>query len=236
MNSNNSHQMNCAAIDTATSHISFTNMADYIYSSGREENFMATAAKINKHVMECPQCRTMYSTLLSLQEESAAYARHANIKEKTLLQMIGCFYSAEIEKSIETLLEECSRFQLLLSFCIKNMQELAAEASAGFAYPKLMTVMKSSSDDSCLEESESVIVSSLIDQNKNRVRIGLDGTLSLYFDAKEHPAGKRVMVIPDDETAAPQMIELTQYDRSLSYVRFEGVAPGRYTVVVEEGH
>ena len=51
MNSNNSHQTNCAAIGTTTSHIPFTNMADYIYSSGREENFMATAAKINKQTI-----------------------------------------------------------------------------------------------------------------------------------------------------------------------------------------
>lgn len=234
MKSNSSLQMNTVAHNVITSHISFDDMADYIFSDGRTEDFIATAARINNHVMECEQCRNMYYTLLTLHDEASAYAERTNLKEKTLLRVISYFYSIGISKPIESLLDECRRFKLLLSFNIKSMKELSGYPASGFTYPKLVTVMKSSNDDNNLEESESVIYSSLIDQNKNRVSIGLDGTLSLYFDAKEHSAGKRVMVIPDDENAAAQMIELTKYDNSLSFVRFEGVAPGQYTIVVEE--
>ncbi len=234
MSSNISSHMNSTTSGAYPSHISFEEMANYLFSDGRDKDFLATAARINKHVMECEDCRKLYSTVIALRDEADAFARHENLAERTILRIISYFYSMSIQKPIKTLLDECKRFKLLLSFNIKNLRELAETTASGFSYPKLVTVMKSSTDENKVEESESVIYSSLIDQNKNRVSIGLDGTLTMYFDNKEHSVGKRVMVIPDDETMQLQMIELRPYDRSLSYVRFEGVTPGSYTIVVEE--
>ena len=55
----------------------------------------------------------------------------------------------------------------------------------------------------------------------------------MYFDSSEHKAGQRVILIPDDEELEAKIIEMKRYDSSICSVRFEGIAPGKYTVVVE---
>ena len=106
--------------------------------------------------------------------------------------------------------EECLGFEKWLSFSVKNMREIMEMQSAGFSHPKLATVMKSAAPGQDPEETETEIKSSLSDRKRNRVSIGLDGTLSLYFDAADPSAGKRIIILPDDPEASPQMFELTR--------------------------
>ena len=142
-------------------------------------------------------------------------------------------YTLEEKRSKEMLVKECLKFKLWLSFGVQRAG-IFAHRGTEFTHPRLKTVMKSSAEGDQEEEVETVLRSSVIDGQRNRVSIGLDGTLSLYFDAEEHAAGQRVLVLPEDEEAVPQMLELTRYDDRISYVRFEGIQPGEYTVVVEE--
>jgi|GEM_PF-7063043 len=214
-------------------HISYEEMADYVFSDGRRSDFIKTAARINRHVASCPVCGELYRTLMALRDRAEEYAAVETVEEKLLTRLFRALLITEPGEAAEALLEDCRRFKLWLSFRVKNLQELAGDAASGFTYPRLVTVMRSDTGPDGVEKTESVIRSSLFDRQKNRVSIGLDGTLSLYFDSAEYAAGSRVLILPDDSDADPRMIELVRYDDSICYVRFEDIRPGKYTVMVE---
>ena len=215
-------------------HISFDEMSEYVFSKKAPPEFMSVAARINKHIMDCPACRKNYNALMSLKDETEKMVTHESLDEKITTRIFAFLLSLEQSKPVRMIADECLGFEKWLSFSVKNMREIMEMQSAGFSHPKLATVMKSAARGQDLEETETEIKSSLSDRKRNRVSIGLDGTLSLYFDAADHSAGKRVIILPEDSEASPQMFELTRYDDSISYVRFEGIVPGQYTIVVEE--
>lgn len=213
-----------------TSHIPFEELSAYVLSSERPDNMLAIAAKVNNHVMTCDKCKDDYYALMALKDEANRAASHETLDESIKTRVFACLYSLERSKSVHAIAQECLEFKKWLSFSIKNLKELTQTESTFFSYPKLLTDVKSHGGDYVEEKT---VKSSLCDADKNRVSIGLDGTLSLYFNSDEHPVGKRVIILPDDTEEAPQMFELSRYDSSISCVRFEGVAPGQYTIVVE---
>lgn len=215
-------------------HISFDEMSEYVFSKKAPAEFMSVAARINKHVMDCPACRKNYEALMTMKDETEKAVGFESFDEKINTRIFAFLYSLEQSKPVKAVVDECLKFEKWLSFTIKNAREIMEPQTAGFSHPKLATVMKSATPGQDVEETETEIKSSLFDRKRNRVSIGLDGTLSLYFDESEHAEGKRVIILPDDPDMSPQMFELTRYDASISYVRFEGIAPGQYTVVVEE--
>lgn len=213
-------------------HIDFLDLAEYVFSNGRGSSFLKKAATINYKVMECPECYQTYLALTRLRDHAEQYVSLETSSEKLLIKLLRFFLTESASSTVEQLVNECSRFKAWISFNIKSMKELVQTSNQGFSNPRLVTVMNSSTGKG--EEVKSVIRSSLVDKNKNRVTIGLDGTLSLYFDSNVYSEGKRVVVVPDDDEAEPVMIELQQYDDSISYVRFEGIKPGKYTVMIEK--
>ncbi len=215
-------------------HIDFSDMAEYVFSNGKSESFLKKAAVINKHIMECPECYKTYSALLLLQEKAEKYASLETNGEKLFSRLLRFFFSEKNNQPIEQLVNDCMRFKVWLSFNIQNMKDLIQTSAQGFSNPHLVTVMKSATGKDGVEEVKSVIRSSLIDKDKNRVSIGMDGTLTLYFDSNVYAEGKRILILPDDEDDDPVMIELMRYDDSISYVRFEGIKPGKYTVMIEK--
>lgn len=219
---------------TCTENISFEELSDYVFSSNRPDNYLTYAAKMNKHIMTCPSCKRNYEALMCLRDETEKLENYEPLDEAIRTRVFALLYSVENSKPVRAIVKECMNFEKWISFNIRSLEEIVQEQSMGFTHPRLATVMKSSVPGQDVEETEGEIKSSLCDRNRNRVSIGLDGTLSLYFDAREHSVGKKVIILPDNTDEMPQMIELTRYDDSISYVRFEGVTPGPYTVVVEE--
>jgi hypothetical protein len=215
------------------SHISFDDMVEYVFSNKLTVDFVRKGAKINNHVMNCPECYRMYLSLMDYHEKVEQFLNCETGEESIIMRILSFLFSEDAGRPIESILEECRRFRKWIAFSVKNFRELVQGELPGFSHPRLATVMKSASGKSNTEEVESEILSSLFDKAKNRVSIGLDGTLSLYFDAKNHSVGQRVIIMPDDPNKSPQMLELTMYDDSITHVRFEGINPGQYTVLLE---
>lgn len=211
-------------------HLSFEETADFVFADTRPPDFMKTVAKTNQHLARCPECRRVYQAMLGLYDRANSYVSLGTERKKILTRILKALSAFEPERPVEQLVGDCLRFREWCSFRISGKRELTG--GSDFSYPKLVTVMKSADGEDDLGEIESVIRTSLMDGGKNRVCIGLDGTLSLYFDASSHPAGQRVLLLPDESESIPQMAELADYDGTLVYVRFEDAAPGQYTVLV----
>lgn len=213
-------------------HISFDDMMDYVFSVDTSNNYIKRAAIINNHIIECDECNMMYNALMSLNESVLHYNSIESEEQRVFIKVFGALFMMNSEKTISTLVEESKGFKVWISFDILNLQEISNSTSDSFTHPHLVSAMKSSTDDeSMITDTE--IRSSLYNKKKNRVSIGLDGTLSLYFDSSEHKAGQRVILLPDDEELEAKIIEMKRYDSSICSVRFEGITPGKYTVLVE---
>lgn len=212
-------------------HIAFEDMADFIFN---EDVSLEIAAKFNKHMMECSKCYQMYDALYTLHESMDEYLNAETDGEKLRTRIFEVLWSVRKSEPVEKLVAECGRFRHWISLEVNSAKRLVQMDASDFAHPKLVTVMKSSTGDDSEKITQSVIRSSLSDENNNRVSIGLDGTLSLYFSLSEHPVGQRVILLPDDPEAVPQIAALDGYDSSISFVRFEGICPGQYTIAVEQ--
>lgn len=211
-------------------HLSFEEISEYVFADTRPHGFMKTVARVNQHLAQCPECRTVYQALLELYDRANEYAASGAEREKVLTRVLRAVSAFHPGRPAEQLVRDCLRFREWCSFRVSNRWELAG--GPGFSYPKLVTVMKSADGENGLGEIESVIRTSLMDRDKNRVSIGLDGTLTLYFDAVSYSAGQEVLLLPDEPESIPQMAELVDYDGTMVYVRFEDTAPDQYTVLV----
>lgn len=214
-------------------HFSFDDIMNYVFSEDTSSDFINKAAKINNHIMVCDECNMMYNALMSLNESVLHYNSIESEEQRIFIKVFGALFMMNKDKTITKLVEESKGFKVWISFDIVNQQEISSRLSNTFMHPHLVSAMKSSTDDEVII-TDTENRSSLYDKKKNRVSIGLDGTLSLYFDSSEHKAGQRVILIPDDEELEAKIIEMKRYDSSIFSVRFEGIAPGKYTVVVEK--
>lgn len=213
-------------------HITFEEMVDYVFVEDRPNDFFETAAKMNYHIMNCEECGKMYNALMDLNESVLQYNSVETEEQRIFIKVFGALYMLNSDKTVSALVEESKNFKVWISFDIINQQEIMSCNNNSFIHPHMVSAMKSSTDDEA-EISNTEIQSSIFDKNNNRVSIGLDGTLSLYFDSSQHKAGQRVILLPDDEELETKIIEMKRYDSSICSVRFEGITPGKYTVVVE---
>ena len=219
---------------TSNFHPSFEELSDYIFQNRFSMDYLKTAARINKHVMECPECYNMYQAMLTLREQVDVLSEYESERRSLAAKVFNFLNVHEKGRPKEAVISECLRFKKWTSFQIESMKESIFTALSGFSHPTLVTVMKSSTGQDDSEEVESTIYSSLSDNGKNRVSAGIDGTLTLYFDAAQYQPGQRVIVLSEDDAALSQMAALEHYDNSLLYVRFEDVIPGQYSVLLED--
>lgn len=218
---------------TMGEHISFEEMSDFVFGKNRPADYMNTVAKYNHHIFKCDECAKMYDVMMSLKEEIDKANAYETPLEKVRTKVFRFLCRNSGKKTAGELVDESKGFGLLLSFNVKSLRELIQNAAEGFSHPKIAVASRYSASGDTVSESESTILSCL-DDGKNRVSIGMDGTLSLYFDATEYEEGKRVILIPDDEETEPVMQILGSYDDGVSYALFEGVEPGEYAIVVEK--
>ena len=68
-------------------HISFDEMTDYVFADSLTADFIRESARINKHVMECPECYDMYQSLMVLHEEADRFASIETSGEKLLTRI-----------------------------------------------------------------------------------------------------------------------------------------------------
>ena len=214
-------------------HIPFEELSDYVFSSKRPDRYPSMAFAYNRHIMACPDCKKCYDALVTMKEELESAQSYQKADETVFARMMGFLHSLGTSQTVKDLMEECRRFRKLLSFRLGDFGTIYG-LTEGYSYPRLSMVTKSTAGNQKSDDAGAEIKTSLLGKN-NRISIGQDETVTLYFDRNDHADGERVMILPVDADSEPQMLELTRYDSSLSYVRFENIKPGEYVVLTEDG-
>lgn len=214
-------------------HIEFNDMMEYVFAEEFSPEFLSVAAAFNKHIMECDACREMYHQLFNLREAMEAYSLFLAKPAKTQFRVFSALSNVKKNESVEKILELSGRFRDWISFSINSLRDISWGNASGFQHPRLVTEMKSVTGDGAVEKSESVIRSSLLDEQKNRVSVGLDRTLTVYLQANSCKEGQQILLLPEDDSSSPELQSLEKYDGSCLYARFLDVDPGQYSILVE---
>lgn len=219
-----------------TEHISIDEMMAFIFAEKLDDDVLAASARIDAHMAQCDQCWETYSQLLAAKEafdEVDSYMpRSERIAQKILLGLIKLQNRGEVAA---VRISDClSTLKAMVKLKVDNTCSLIGERLAGgqeYYNPALAIAAKSTGSD---DEGPKVMQSTLVDENRNRVTIGPDGTLAAFFNQTECPEGTLVLLVSTEEHTDPSFQFAQRYDAHTMVARFEDVEPGEYIIVLRK--
>ena len=222
-----------------SNHISFDEMAEFLFAKEFNEDFMRMSSRINSHIQLCEECSQLYRSMLSfndaldyetvaleeLSEEKGIIARALRKLEIT---------SKEMQEAVGDWMKNLDHLVSRTNLTIKNFGEIIINsADFGFEYPAFAAYAKAYSEEEDTTTQSGVVRSTVIDGDSNRISIGLDGTLSIYFNRDNCDVHAWVLLAPTDDEHIPYFKPLEPYDNRLYVARFYDVTPGDYLVILQ---
>lgn len=217
-------------------HISIDEMMAFIFAEKLDDAVLAASARIDAHMAQCDQCWETYSQLMAAKEafdQVGGYMpKSERIAQKILMGLIELQSRQEAAAArISDYASVLSSLKAAVKLKVDGLCSLIGGQLAGgneYYNPMLAVATKSTGFNS---EEPNVVQSTLVDKNKNRVTIGLDGTLSAFFNQEECPEGTLVLLIPTEGDTEPGLQFAERYDAHTVAVRFDDVEPGEYVIV-----
>ena len=221
-------------------HISAEEMITFFSANRVDPDYIRLLARINAHILECEECRKEYNALHDADEALDKIASCVPESQKMKLNIVKGLYifenkRSEGKKRIQECISALKDISLSLKLKVLSYNELGWEAIAGgnkLYHPAFAASVKSSGNDGDMRSGE--IKSTLIDDDSNRITIGIDRTLSLFLNKKEYLANSIVILIPTEKNIQPYFEYAASYDDKTVVARFDDIEPGEYIVAFKE--
>ena len=224
-------------------HLSIEDMISFISMTKVDEDFFEMAARVNSHIYKCRECRENYETLLAASEAIENAVLFVPKSQMAYFNLIKGLYLFEnkrekTKKKLSECIDAIKDLTYLVQVNVASLGEIACNSLSGesqFYHPAFAVGGKSFSN-SPEDVQTGIIKSTVIDEDNNKVTIGQDGTLSLFFNKDECYPGTIVILIPEDASQEP-LFEYSVEDshsEDMAVVKFEDVTPGNYTVAFKE--
>ena len=221
-------------------HISSEEMLEFFSANRITPEYIKLLARINAHVSSCEECRKAYDSLHDADEALDKIITYIPESQRLKLNLVKGLYLFENEKTegkhkIQASISSIKEISAAIQLKVVSYSELAWEALSGgnqFYHPAFATSVKSSEDGSVRADGE--IKSTLIDDESNRITIGIDRTLSLFLNKNECLVDSIVILIPVDGKMQPYFEYATSYDDKTVVARFDDIEPGEYSVAFKE--
>lgn len=219
-------------------HITFEEISEFFFPSEVNESYLKTVARVNSHAMQCPLCKKRYAALLKYADtvDLKRSAMEQNEKNNLFVLRALCSLKAtsqEMENAIASCIEHIQSLSTYVLVKIKDFSEIVVDSmSSGinYRYPAFSTVPKSAGSSG---QTTGIIKSSVVSDADNRISIGLDGTLSLYFNRETCDEKSWVLLAPTGEHQIPYYKRLERYDDHQYVARFFDITPGEYLVILQ---
>lgn len=220
-------------------HITFDEMSEFVLAKEFNDDFLKMSARINSHIQSCEQCSQLYRSLLSFNDAmeyefvpAEELSGDKGIIARTLRKLD--ITSKEMQEAVSNWMKNLDHLVARTNLTIKNFGELIINsADFGFEYPAFAAYAKAYSDDEDEKAQSGVVKSTVIDGDSNRISIGLDGTLSIYFNRDNCDVHAWVLLAPTDEDHIPYFKPLEPYDSRLYVAKFYDITPGDYLVILQ---
>lgn len=218
-------------------------MMEFICMSELNDDFYRMAAKVNSHIVKCQECREIYESLLAIDEAMEKAVTMVPKSQRIRIKLIERLYhfenkNEETKKRISEYADILKELTYSVRVKVESLGEIVCSSMTGgsqFYHPAFATSGKTFSSD---EESvqTGIIKSTVIDDDNNRITIGPDGTLSLFFNKSDCYPGTLVILIPEDSSQEPlfEYAMKDSHNEDMVVVRFEDVTRGDYTVAFKE--
>ena len=192
-------------------HIALEELFAFASDKSMGPEAMARAARINAHLLVCPDCRATFQALLDLRESVSALARHcaAQTQPGVVDRLLegAAWFRLRIQDAARQLLLDAARF----GDCDFGHPIPVGARSAGDAHPAM----------DCLVDNENSC-------NQLSVR---DGSLTVRLDAEEisslHP-----MAVLLREDGSPAAVREMTLDGQVWTAEFSGLEDGSYDLAV----
>lgn len=219
-------------------HVTFDEMTAFFFPEKPDADYRRLASRVNAHLMGCPSCRKRYDALLDFSEEterSAAAMTPAQQRRMTILRALYGLRatSDEMAQAIDRLLDRAHELTASVCVRIRSFGELSAVGIGNglqYRYPVFSTVPKAAGEAGA---TTGISKSSVVADDRSRISIGLDGTLSLYFDRSACSRDAWVLLAPTGEGQIPYYKPLEAYDERQLAAHFFGITPGEYLVILQ---
>ena len=191
-------------------HISLEELFDFVYDESAGPQARARAARVNAHLMVCPDCRSTLQALLDLRDSVSALACSPAPEQPGVVDRLlegAAWFRLRIQDAARQLLLDAARF----GDCDFGHPIPVGARSAGDAHPAM----------DCLVDNENSC-------NQLSVR---DGSLTVRLDAEEisslHP-----MAVLLREDGSPAAVREMALDEQVWTAEFSGLEDGSYDLAV----
>ena len=203
-------------------HIGIEQMMDVIMATHVDSEYMRKIAAINAHIMKCDECKQVYQNLLNADDTLETELALARGQENQVVE-------SSKDNSASGLTE---RLRLsIISFAELIVESL--DSLCEFYHPAIAGMAKSYSDNDCLARDDR-IRSSVVDDDKNRISISRDRTLSVYYGKQYYHVGDTIEIASvHDQTMKFESV-FEDYDSQTVVARFNDMEIGEYIVSFPE--
>ena len=191
-------------------HISLEELFDFVYDESAGPQARARAARVNAHLMVCPDCRSTLQALLDLRDSVSALA---------------CSPAPEQPGVVDRLLEGAAWFRLRIQDAARQLLlDTARFGDCDFGHPIPAGARSAGGGSAALDQ----LVDNENSYNQMCVR---DGSLSLRLDAEEILSLRPTAVLLRAD-GTPAAIQEMQRDGEVWTAEFHGVEDGTYGLAV----
>jgi len=190
-------------------HISFDEMVDYLSCKEADTHFRELAAKINTHIIHCPECRKAYQAILALNDA---------IDSKVRIMEMSSFHD-RTGTSIRNL-------QKLARIKIDNFRNMLIEGMSFFRPEALGINMSVGSESS---ENASFFV------NDEGVSLDFakDGTLTVRFPLTMSNMGDNIILQSENDPSIVITAKCEPFNQQTGCIRVHDLEPGSYLIYFE---
>lgn len=220
-----------------TEHISIDEMMEFLFEKKLDDSFLALSAKINAHLAKCDTCWEIYSKLVMAKElfnRIEEYTPRSERIAQNLLEGIIVFKrKQDMAVRISDCIDTIAKLKIAVKLKVSEMYDLVSEQLAGgnqYYNPTLAVAPKSAGLESQTDTGPKAIKSTIVDENQNRISIGLDRRLSAFFNEDVCPDNTLVALIPAESNMTPYFRYATTYEEGTVVVRFDDIEPGEYMI------
>ncbi len=222
-------------MDEKNEHLSFDEMVDFACYDKYDNNLKEMAARVNSHLVKCKDCSRVYSAIYATKEALDRYTSGRNTVSKVKFYAISALLQTEkklgvVKNSVEQLFDSIDISYEKMKLSIIDLSRIESKSNSmglSFIHPCYSSYAKTHGKNNGTNEA----IDSVLIDGKSRVKVDLDGSLTIEFDAKYCTEGALLFLIPSDDNYNSYAGITRKKSNGLVCVVFDDVKPGEYQLV-----
>ena len=212
------------------SHIDFDEIVRFALCERIDNEYLELAARINRHILQCPECLKMYKAINSFCESFEEAALDRSIDHRMVRVLESIYKNGTEQQMLDHLLSDFKNKikdkSSVISINVKSNEEISFSDNAGgfnFFHPsdKLEGVTR-------VPECKNI----LVDAHSNEISLSTDGKLSFKLDKNMFKDGDVMYLVSNDDSEDVSLKIAKETEDGTLEVSYDGIKKGDYSVLL----